>query len=256
MAQTSYPFTASTITQAQWQSMAKVFAQSGVVGPTDLTVASSGATMVVTTSIGAAFVEGFYYNSDAVLSNTITAANATLSRIDTVALRMDRTANTVTVVVVNGTAAASPVQPTLNASATLFDFPLANVLVDPAVGVIASNKVTDRRTFTTAGTNVPMSINFMFRGNTQTGAFQEFIAPYTFTLTGHRARIASAGILIPQVFKNGSALSAGTQNVTSAGQVDTYGPNIFLPGDVLRVSVISQSDTAQSDLVVTMNAKT
>ena len=150
MAETSYPFTASTITQAQWQSMARLFGSTGVapnIG-TELGVFASGGTMGVVVGAGSALVEGFFYDNNAQITFTIAAANATNPRIDTLVLRLNRTTNIVTAVVVAGTPAASPAQPTLNATSALFDFPLADVLVGAAVGLIASGAVTDRRVIT------------------------------------------------------------------------------------------------------------
>lgn len=101
--------------------------------------------MSVSVATGQAQVEGFFYENDSALALTIATAHATLGRIDTVVVRLDRTANSATLVVVTGTAAASPVAPTLSATDSLYELPLANVQVDPAVGVITAGKVTDRR---------------------------------------------------------------------------------------------------------------
>ena len=128
--------------------MARRWLKSGVLTGylNALAVTADGTGMTVSVNTGGAWVEGFYFENDAAAVQTITAAHATLSRIDRIAVRLDRTANTVALVVLTGTAAASPVAPTLSVSDTLYEIGLATVLVDPAVGVIAAGKVTDTRT--------------------------------------------------------------------------------------------------------------
>lgn len=150
MTETSYPFDAgagAAVNEAQWQAMARRFLATGVVDDSlnELAVSADGSAMSVSVATGDAFVEGFFYRNDAAKAMTISTAHATLGRIDTVVVRLDRTANSATLVVVTGTAAASPVAPTLSATDSLYELPLANVRVDPAVGVIAAGKVTDRR---------------------------------------------------------------------------------------------------------------
>lgn len=151
MATSYFPFDAgagSAISESQWQKMARRWLKSGVLTGylNALAVTADGSGMTVSVNTGGAWVEGFYFENDAAAAQTIAAAHATLSRIDRIAVRLDRTANTCALVVLTGTAAASPVAPTLSTTDTLYEIGLATVLVDPAVGVIASGKVTDTRT--------------------------------------------------------------------------------------------------------------
>lgn len=127
--------------------MARAWLSTGVITGrlNQLAVSADGSAMSVSVATGQAQVEGFFYENDSALALTIATAHATLGRIDTVVVRLDRTANSATLVVVTGTAAASPVAPPLSATDSLYELPLANVQVDPAVGVITAGKVTDRR---------------------------------------------------------------------------------------------------------------
>lgn len=159
MAEQSYPFDAagaggtggqSSVLEAEWQRMGRSWLTSGAIADhTDsgglLAVTGSGAAMTVSLATGVAWVEGFFYRNDAAATLTIGTADATNPRIDTVILRMDRAANNTRAFVKAGTPAASPVAPTLTQTDTLWEFPLADVRVDAAVGTIAANKVTDRR---------------------------------------------------------------------------------------------------------------
>lgn len=153
MAQRSFPFDAgagATISETDWQNMARRFRQTGVIegSLSQLAVSADGSSLAVSVATGDAFVEGFFYRNDAALALTIAAANATNPRIDTVVVRLDRVANTAALAVVTGTPAASPVAPTLSTADSLYELPLANVLVPAAAGVIVAGNVTDRRTLT------------------------------------------------------------------------------------------------------------
>ena len=153
MTETSYPFDAgagAAINEAQWQQMARRFRQTGVIDGSlnKLLVSADGSALSVSVATGDAFVEGFFYRNDAALAKTIATAHATNPRIDTVVVRLDRVANTATLQVITGTPAASPVAPALSQTDSLYELPLANVLVPAAAGVIVAGNVTDRRTLT------------------------------------------------------------------------------------------------------------
>lgn len=138
-----------TINEADWQNMLRRFLATGVITGSlnQLAVTADGSGMSVSLDTGDGFVEGFFYRNDAALAKTIAAANATNPRIDTGVLRMDRVANSVVSAVVTGTAAVSPVPPTLTQTDSLYELPLADVRVPAAAGVIVAADVTDRRVF-------------------------------------------------------------------------------------------------------------
>lgn len=114
-----------------------------------LAVTADGSGMTVQVAPGGAVIMGFYYESDAQRTPAIGAAHATLPRIDTVVVRVDRTVSpvTYTTAVVAGAPNASPSAPALTQTTTLYELPLADVRVNAAVGTITSDKVTDRRTY-------------------------------------------------------------------------------------------------------------
>jgi hypothetical protein len=150
VAQQAYPFDAgagAAVNEGQWQAMARRFLATGVITGSlnQLAVTADGSGMSVTAASGDAFVIGFFYRNDAALALTIAAANATNPRVDTVVVRLDRAANTTALAVITGTAATSPVPPTLTQSDDLFELPLADVTVPAAAGVIVAANVTDRR---------------------------------------------------------------------------------------------------------------
>lgn len=159
MAEFSYPFdtgSGASVTQAQWQHMAQYFEASGVCGDSTsgflkVTAPATGMTTVV--APGDAFVKGFFYYSDANISVTHTNNTSGNPRIDLVILRLDTVAKTITVQHLEGSPNATPVAPTPTFPAfgggTVFEIPLAQVRVESGTSVIAANKVTDTRMFTT-----------------------------------------------------------------------------------------------------------
>lgn len=120
-------------------------------------VSADSSIMGVYVATGRAVVRGHYVANDATASVTLTAAHATLSRLDRIVLKLDRSADEITLDKVTGTAAGSPVAPALTRDNTIWMIPLAEVLVDPAVGIIAAGKVTDDRLY--AGPQYKQMVN-------------------------------------------------------------------------------------------------
>ena len=103
---------------------------------------------------------GFYANST---DNTLTIASNSSgnSRIDTVVVELDLSqpagSDTLVAKIIQGTPAASPVAPTLTQTASVFQYPLADVSVADGFTVITNSNITDRRTFSAMVT--PSSVN-------------------------------------------------------------------------------------------------
>lgn len=153
MAQQSYPYDAgagAAVNEAQWQSMARRFLATGVITGSlnQLAVSADGSVLGVSVATGDAFIEGFFYRNDAALAIPLATANATNPRIDTIVVRLDRTANTAVLDKVTGTPAATPVAATLSQTDSLYELPLRDVLVPAGAGIIRAEDLrTDRRAF-------------------------------------------------------------------------------------------------------------
>jgi hypothetical protein len=150
MAQTSWPFEDQNTTEVQYSELFRRIQSSGVTGDpssSDLKPFGDSSGMVVKVPAGFAIVRGHAYLSTATENITITAAAAN-PRIDVLVLELNPTANTITLKMVNGTAAASPVAPTLTQTTdALFQLALAQVLVPASATTIAAGNVTDVRSF-------------------------------------------------------------------------------------------------------------
>jgi hypothetical protein len=96
---------------------------------------------------GIAWVQGRWYKNDAVVTMTIDAADATYTRYDLIVLRstVAGSPGSIVLAVLKGTAAASPVEPTLTQSAGVWEIPIAKVTVTAALPAIADTDITDTR---------------------------------------------------------------------------------------------------------------
>lgn len=230
MATSYFPFDAgagSAISESQWQKMARRWLKSGVLTGylNALAVTADGSGMTVSVNTGGAWVEGFYFENDAAAAQTIAAAHATLSRIDRIAVRLDRTANTCALVVLTGTAAASPVAPTLSTTDTLYEIGLATVLVDPAVGVIAAGKVTDTRTLVKNLTETDASTAYVAKAGVtaatvDTPQSTTFTSYTDLTTAGPAVTVttgARALVIMSAQFENNTAGSYAAMNFQVSG---------------------------------------
>lgn len=140
-----------------------IFATTGIVGSTSMAVTANGtpnmsvnvatgwAAIVSSTTNGGVYV---CYN-DATTNLTITAANASLARIDRVVVTVNDayysgSLNNVTFTVIAGTPAASPSAPATPSNS----ISLATIAVGAGVTTIVSGNITDTRVETT--TNLPV----------------------------------------------------------------------------------------------------
>lgn len=154
MTQTSYPFDSgagATVSETQFSQLFRRLQSTGVAGSsatTDLKPYGDSSGLNVKVAIGSALVRGHFYNSTAIETLTISAANATNPRNDLVVLRLDPTANSIVLAVVTGTAATTPTDPTLSQTDTgTYEMPLARVSVAAGATTIAAGNVTDLRPF-------------------------------------------------------------------------------------------------------------
>jgi len=147
MAQSSFPFENVDTTETQFSQMFRTL-NAGVNGTpagTELKV-SAGTGLQVSVALGQAMVRGHYYISTAAELLTISTANASNPRIDSVVLRLDPVANSIVLAVVTGTPAASPVAPTLTQTdAGVYEYLLATVLIPAGSGTLST--ITDTRSF-------------------------------------------------------------------------------------------------------------
>lgn len=148
----------ANVTEDNWRKMARFWLGTGPIAAEDneMQVYADSTGMQVKVKTGKAFVRGHYGENTAEKTLAVTAAHATLGRIDLVVLRADFVNNRVEVDVIAGTAAASPAAPVVTQSTSIWEVALATVTVDAAVTTIAAGKVTDARVKVTPPSQGPL----------------------------------------------------------------------------------------------------
>lgn len=148
---TSYPFDNQDVTETQFSAFFKELQDSGVVGEvggSGFLLSTDGSGLDVQVSPGMGIVRGHVVNSDASVTKVLAAADATNPRRDRVVLRLDPVANAITIEVLTGVPAASPVVPACTFTETgIFEVSLGEVYVPAAALNVATSNLSDNRTF-------------------------------------------------------------------------------------------------------------
>lgn len=132
------------------QQFADFFSQfigNGVYGKNggNLQVLSVDNNMFLSVNPGAAFINGRGYMNKEIKMIRVPNSNISFSRIDNVVCRLNMIDRLITIQVVEGEAKASPVAPTLERDADLFDLKLAEIYVRNGTDKIANTDITDYR---------------------------------------------------------------------------------------------------------------
>lgn len=142
-----FPFDTQSVGESQWTAMAQVWFGSGVLRNelNGLAVYADSSGMQVKVPSGRGWWRGHYGGKNTEVISPVSAAHATLNRIDRAVVRVDWVNNRIEHDVIVGTAAASPTAPSLTRSGTIWEFSLAQIAVDAGVTTIAAGKITDER---------------------------------------------------------------------------------------------------------------
>lgn len=149
MSISSYPFDGQAVSEGQYSYLFRELAShSGVadsIGGTGFNVFGDSSGMQVKVNPGFAIVRGHAVQSTATEVVTIAAASAA-QRYDRVVLRLDPTANSITIAVVQGTSGGGV--PALTQTDTgIYELPLATVSVPVGAATITAGNVTSEREF-------------------------------------------------------------------------------------------------------------
>lgn len=106
-------------------------------------MADSGLTVKV--KAGECWIKGHKMTVDADYSITLANASSSLPRIDSIVARLDMTNRTMTLDKLTGTAASSPVAPTLTRTANAWELRLANISVAKNATTILQQNIEDTR---------------------------------------------------------------------------------------------------------------
>lgn len=224
MAITSFPWENIDTTETQFSQWARNIGE-GVKGSSatdDLKPFGDSSGMNVKVYAGQAMVRGHYFVSTATETLTVTTSDPSNPRIDAVVLELDPTANSIVLKVIAGTAASTPVAPTLTQTdAGVYQQLLGTVAVAAGTGLIISGNVTDSRSFLPSPGVVPAHTQ---NASTIITTSTDKSANYTITSADKNTFIRSTGsaitITIPDVLANGESIQfiqAGSGQITFAG---------------------------------------
>lgn len=101
--------------------------------------------MTVTVATGSANINGYAYDLQDELTLDIGDSDQTLSRIDSVILRLDLTNRKISTQIIEGNFATTPSQPAITRSNTIYDLRLANISVPVGATRITADMITDTR---------------------------------------------------------------------------------------------------------------
>tara|TARA_B110000971_G_scaffold217182_1_gene253544 strand:- start:601 stop:1563 length:963 start_codon:yes stop_codon:yes gene_type:complete len=149
MAQSSWPYENLDTSETQFSQWARNIGE-GVKSSSlnELEVFADSTGMQVKAKSGQAMVRGHYYQNTAVEVLTLTAADLSNPRIDTVVIELDPSANSIVLKVIAGTPAGSPTPtPLVQTDAGVYQFKLAEVAVASSAITITAGAVTDGRTY-------------------------------------------------------------------------------------------------------------
>lgn len=106
---------------------------------------TAGDGMAVTLPAGRAWINGYHYRNDGPLTLTVDNADGVLHRKDTVVLRWDVNARSITAQVLTGTFSSSPIAPQITRSAEQYDLKLAEISIPAGATAITQSLITDTR---------------------------------------------------------------------------------------------------------------
>lgn len=179
MAEVAYFFDGVSYSEAaQADFQARAMRPQGVFGESSygaLVVTATNGNLSVTVGAGEAMVQGFYYRNDAPKVLAIAANASGSTRIDTVVLRLNRTANTLIAAVLQGTPGAGAPALTQIVGGT-WELAIANITVPNNAASIVAGNVADVRTYSRWAYGA-LAIPIIAKGSVSNAI------PGTFTLT-------------------------------------------------------------------------
>lgn len=123
----------------------------------DSLAVTSNDNMTVNVASGTANINGYSYENTAALTLDINTADNELNRIDSVVLRLDLSNRQITAIVLEGTSATTPSQPSITRTGNIYDLRLANISVPAGATRITTEQITDTRFGTDCG-NVTQAV--------------------------------------------------------------------------------------------------
>lgn len=119
---------------------------SGVLSePSGALQVTAGDGLTVNIAAGWAFINAKYFNSTGLVNLALSAAEATLDRIDRVCLRLDTNARKIEFAIKKGEPSGTPAAPTLQRTSSVYELSLATITVSAGAVSLSAADITDDR---------------------------------------------------------------------------------------------------------------
>lgn len=132
----------------------------------DTLLVTSNDNMTVSVATGDANINGYSYKNTESLVLDIDESDSELNRIDSVIVRLDLTNRQITTMILQGSYASEPSQPSIVRTGNIYDLRIANIYVGAGATRITSENITDTRLGTECG-NVTSLSNSIAISNTE-----------------------------------------------------------------------------------------
>jgi hypothetical protein len=239
--QIGYPLASTQVkTPQEWGNMAQNWLGTGVIDGklNELLCYADSTGMQVKIKSGQSFIQGHFFQSDAVVTLPIATANSSNPRIDRVVVRLDYTSDSIQLAVLQGTPATSPVAPAVTQNTSRWEVSLAQVYVGKSVSTIASGNITDERNFVQ---NANAIIGPWTTVTTQNGWMNDATYPCQYCKDSF-GYVRFRGKLIPGNLTNGVVPFILPSGVRPAVKVDTIIKNVPSAGNVDVSSIVINTD--------------
>ena len=104
--------------------------------------------MAINVNIGSANINGYRYDNDAIKTLQIDNADGVLNRVDNIVIRLDLTNRNISLQVIKGAFAQSPVAPNLIRTSTIYDLRIAKISIPAGTTEITQDLIEDCRFIT------------------------------------------------------------------------------------------------------------
>lgn len=188
--------------------------------------ASTGMNVVV--GSGQGWIDGHKIINTADLPLSIAASDVLLNRIDAVIFYVDYTTRTMGIEVLTGTAATTPIAPTLTRNANRYEMCLAQIAVNAQVSAITASMITDTRGIS----ELCGYVQGLIQQLSTTGLFMQWEAAFDDWFDQVKDTLAAVTLLqkLEQIFTTTSA-------TVSTFDVTDYIPSYKYSIDILEVYV-------------------
>lgn len=212
--------------------------------------------MIVNVKAGKAWINGYIAVNDGDYNLTITNADGVLNRIDRIVLRLDFNVRAINIAVKKGTFASTPVAPTLQRDAEVYELVLADVYVGKGITRITQSNITDQRMNkalcgVVKGTVDQIDTTDLF--NQYGSAFQEWFETVKNYLNDTAVGNVANKLAEHELNKGAHGLGVADLN-TTAKTIREAINEVFTSGNNVKKNVVDTLLSLDSTLPITINS--